>query len=258
VQVRSRANTEAQGSTGRRGERRGEERGEAAGGRMQSLEDFDGDFMRLLPEGSETNESVRTHRRDNSNSRSEQMSEGLEVANEGRVEQALKERKTPREGRRELKRDPSFRAVKYPKSAEERAVLSDALKMNFLFNSLTPSILFDCVGSFQRLDADPGKLIIEQGDTDTAEQAFFIIEEGIVDVVVGGIKVSEMMAGNSFGEMSLVYGKPRSATIRASACCKLWALDRLTFEQSLAAAVNYDLNQTEHILRKVPLLQVSI
>jgi hypothetical protein len=216
--------------------------------------------MALLPErgAEEAAPAPAAYRRENSNSnsRSEQMSEGLEVANEGRVELALKERRTPRGGARTLTRDPSFKCAQYPKSEEERALISQALRSNFLFDSLTPFILADCVGSFQRLDADPGDLIIQQHDTETAEKAFFIIEEGVVDVIVNGVNVSEMMAGNSFGEMSLVYGRPRSATVLASACCKLWTLDRETFEQSLATAVNNDLDQTEHILRKVPLLKV--
>jgi cGMP-dependent protein kinase len=183
------------------------------------------------------------------------LEKGLEVANESRIELALQNRPSGRLVRGPAK-DPSFRAKKFPKSIEERAIISSALQSNFLFNSLTPGILADCVDSFQRQDAAANTMVIQQGDTDVTKQAFFIIEDGTCEVVVDGVKVTEMMSGNSFGEMSLLYKKPRSATIRTAGVCKLWHLDRPTFEQSLAAAVNSDLNQTETILRKVPLLKV--
>lgn len=45
--------------------------------------------------------------------------------------------------------------------------------------------------------------------------AFFLIVEGEADVTIRGKRVGRLKAGESFGEMSLLDGKPRSATVKA-------------------------------------------
>lgn len=67
-----------------------------------------------------------------------------------------------------------------------------------------------------RVHFPSGKLIIKQGDT--AGRAYYI-EEGSVEVFAedGGhqLKVSEIEAGNIFGEMALINKEARTATVRA-------------------------------------------
>ena len=36
--------------------------------------------------------------------------------------------------------------------------------------------------------------------------------------------------GSAFGELALMYGSPRAATIRAKEVCKLWSIDRRDFK----------------------------
>jgi len=35
--------------------------------------------------------------------------------------------------------------------------------------------------------------------------------------------------GEGFGELALLYGSPRSASIKCVGICKFWAIDRKTF-----------------------------
>lgn len=59
---------------------------------------------------------------------------------------------------------------------------------------------------------DVGQVIIKQGDDG---DAFFVIREGIACVAVGGKPVARLKEGDYFGEASLLYDEPRSATITA-------------------------------------------
>lgn len=45
------------------------------------------------------------------------------------------------------------------------------------------------------------------------------------------MKVLDYEPGGSFGELALLHGEPRLATVRASQDCVLWRLDRDTFRK---------------------------
>ena len=58
----------------------------------------------------------------------------------------------------------------------------------------------------------PGREVTSEGG---GAAGFFLILEGDVHVDVGGIHRRDLGPGEHFGEISLVDGKPRSATVRA-------------------------------------------
>lgn len=57
-----------------------------------------------------------------------------------------------------------------------------------------------------------GEIIIRQGDTATA---FYIVERGIVSVSKDGKVAAQLAAGQYFGEIGLLHGVPRTATVTA-------------------------------------------
>ncbi len=71
------------------------------------------------------------------------------------------------------------------------------------------------VGPYLRLFSyDPGEAVISEGDW--GGNTFYILVEGILDVFVkGGKKVAELKPGTQFGEMSVLAGVPRNATVKA-------------------------------------------
>jgi len=44
--------------------------------------------------------------------------------------------------------------------------------------------------------------------------------------LVNGEKVLTIKKGGSFGELALIYGTPRAATVKALSDVKLWGIDR--------------------------------
>ena len=60
----------------------------------------------------------------------------------------------------------------------------------------------------------PGRHLTDQG---TEGAGFHLILEGSADVEVNGVRRTTLGEGDSFGEISLIDGEPRSATVIAGA-----------------------------------------
>jgi len=69
-----------------------------------------------------------------------------------------------------------------------------------------------------------GETIVKQGD---GSAEMFVVESGDVEVVAGdaGGVVARLGAGKFFGEMALMTGEKRTATVRAAGPCRLLVID---------------------------------
>jgi CRP-like cAMP-binding protein len=79
-----------------------------------------------------------------------------------------------------------------------------------------------------------GEKVIVQGE---CGQSMFIVLAGEAEVLVraGGAetRVATLRTGDAFGEMSLLTGEPRSATVLARTDCELWEIDKTTLGEIL-------------------------
>jgi len=69
-----------------------------------------------------------------------------------------------------------------------------------------------------------------------------------------GKKVAECKEGSSFGELALMYGHPRAATVVTIEPSTLWCLDRITFRTIILKAAHRKRTMYEQFLSSVPLL----
>ena len=97
-----------------------------------------------------------------------------------------------------------------------------------------PSLAHVLEGGFERPLHDTlrqiayakGTEIIRQGE---AGDAFYLVVDGAVEVIRDGVHVDDMGAGASFGEVALISGEPRNATVRATQDCRAYRLDSAAF-----------------------------
>ncbi|HYR59672.1 MAG TPA: mechanosensitive ion channel family protein [Chthoniobacteraceae bacterium] len=79
-----------------------------------------------------------------------------------------------------------------------------------------------------------GEKVIEQGGTG---QSMFVLLHGEADVLVGAngsqTHVATLRTGDYCGEMSLLTGEPRSATVIARTDCEMWEIDKNTMGELL-------------------------
>merc|ERR1712002_345718 len=84
---------------------------------------------------------------------------------------------------------------------------------------------------------------------------FYVIDSGEVDIYVDGQLVSSIGEGGSFGELALIYGTPRAATVKASTDVKLWGIDRDSYRRILMGSTIRKRKMYEEFLSKVSILE---
>lgn len=86
---------------------------------------------------------------------------------------------------------------------------------------------------------------------DTGGIAFFLLAEGTVAVTVGGVERGTLNPGDSFGEIGLLTGAKRSATIVAATDVQCWTLSQWLFKPLLAEHPDIALRLLEKLAHRV-------
>jgi small-conductance mechanosensitive channel/CRP-like cAMP-binding protein len=125
-------------------------------------------------------------------------------------------------------------AVQSRETPAER--LERALRTVDLFRPLSDDELRKVMGRSRPLHYAAGERVIEEG---SPGDSFFIIDQGqvLVSKRTGGAdrEIARLMEGQFFGEMALLTGERRSATIAAATDVDLFMIDKAAFQEILAA-----------------------
>jgi cAMP-dependent protein kinase regulator len=149
----------------------------------------------------------------------------------------------------------------YPKSDEDKAHLKEIIdrsdKLQVLFGHLTETAIFEVIDAMFKKSSKNGETIIKQGDEG---DNFYIVDTGSFDVFVARtdmdpLKVLDYGNDACFGELALMYGAPRAATVVATSDSEVWALEAETFKMMLITAENTKKKEYEGFLEKVEILR---
>jgi CRP/FNR family cyclic AMP-dependent transcriptional regulator len=111
-----------------------------------------------------------------------------------------------------------------PMSRVQEAVV--ALSQIELFQGLAPSHLAKIATMSQWHEFADGDTVVKEGDTDGQ---IYVLLSGTARMWVGGRPFGAFGAGDYFGEMSLLDGQPRSATVVATAPVHAVSIARFNF-----------------------------
>jgi len=146
----------------------------------------------------------------------------------------------------------------HKKSKAEVERIQKALKGNFLFTHLPEALakqIYDCMRKTTFVE---GEVVIQQGDKG---ESFYVLDDGELKVTIemDGLNVEILRykpnptgANPCFGELALMYSKPRAATVTAITDGTVWELDRRSFREILKKSSTKNLMRT---LRSVDVLK---
>jgi CRP-like cAMP-binding protein len=97
-----------------------------------------------------------------------------------------------------------------------------------LFANLSEAELRQVDASTCELDIAPGTVFVKQGQVG---REAFVVTAGVADVSVDGVSIAQLGPGEPIGEMALLDGTPRSATVTALTPLRVLVMDRGQFAE---------------------------
>lgn len=171
----------------------------------------------------------------------------------------------------------------FPKTPEQERRILKAVSKSLLFRELQSQQLTAVVNAMREVNAQQDEVVIRQGDVG---EWFYVVEGGMLHCFIReeplppdwfkdrpsattttetfvqpgyhaefGRKVAECGVGSTFGELALMYGHPRAASVVAMQPSTLWALDRITFRTIILKGAHRRRTMYEQFLASVPLLK---
>jgi len=145
------------------------------------------------------------------------------------------------------------------KTDQEIERISKAVKANFLFAHLNDQQRRKIFDVMKRVPVKKDEVVIRQGDQG---DWFYVVDSGEYSVTItppdGGapIEILKYTTGGGtnpcFGELALMYSKPRAATVTSTTDGMLWAMDRRSFRSILMKSST---SNTIKTLRSVEVLK---
>jgi CRP/FNR family transcriptional regulator, cyclic AMP receptor protein len=125
----------------------------------------------------------------------------------------------------------------------------DLIKRAPLFAKLPKKHLAEIAQIADELDLPPGKELTTEG---APGREFFVLIDGEADVRRKGRKVNTMKAGDFFGEIALITGAPRTATVTATEPVRTLVLTQRDFRTLLRREPEIQAKVLEALAERLP------
>ncbi|PAA74802.1 hypothetical protein BOX15_Mlig003256g1 [Macrostomum lignano] len=137
-----------------------------------------------------------------------------------------------------------------PKDAGTRDLIRRAILENAFMKNLENAQISEIIDYMYPMTHKTNALIIKLGEIGSL---VYVMEEGSAEVTnTKGDKINEIGSGTVFGELAILYNCKRTATVKALSNCKLWAIDRQTFQSIMMKTGLLKHKEYMEFLKSVP------
>ncbi len=83
---------------------------------------------------------------------------------------------------------------------------------------------------------------------------FYIVKLGELALLINNVPKKTLKVGDSFGELALLQGSVRSATIKATTAVKVWCMERKNFRKIMDHIINLNHLENKKYIASIPIL----
>ncbi|TVQ05844.1 MAG: protein kinase [Leptolyngbya sp. DLM2.Bin27] len=129
-----------------------------------------------------------------------------------------------------IRHPSSSRRFLYHHRQDEASEVLDRIGHIEVLHSLSPAEMQAIIPLLKPLRVESGTVLCQEG---APGDSMFLIVEGDAEIFKGAQRLAALGAGEIFGEMALLTGEERSATVRATTAMELYELDKVDFDAML-------------------------
>ena len=133
------------------------------------------------------------------------------------------------------------------KALNDKDLILKCFKKKNYLSTLNEKSLLEIVKEMSSCEIKQNEIIFKQGDIGNH---FFFVKTGIIHLIVNNEVVKEVKAGESFGELALLYKTTRSCSAVADTDCFLYFLERKTFNKIMDFLLKKNSDKIEQFVEK--------
>lgn len=140
---------------------------------------------------------------------------------------------------------------KHNNSSNDQELINDCLMKHFFMKKLDKDARGEIVKQMSLREVKEETYVCKQG---TMGFFFFIIKEGKFQVEINGHVLKTLNAGESFGELALIHGANRSASIKALSKCLVYVMERKHFRKITDHIRMINFEENKKFIQSIPIL----
>mmetsp|Transcript_15859 Transcript_15859/g.51973 ORF Transcript_15859/g.51973 Transcript_15859/m.51973 type:complete len:718 (-) Transcript_15859:2059-4212(-) len=141
-------------------------------------------------------------------------------------------------------------------AAEDLTVVVEGLKRVLVWTNMNDEVMQTVASYMYERKVPKDATVIEEGAE--GDDEMFIVRSGhfkvMQDLHGAQVSVNEKKVGDVFGELALMYGAARSATVVATTDSSLWVLERAVFRRYVREVAQAQTSERDVFLNSVPIL----
>jgi CRP-like cAMP-binding protein len=124
---------------------------------------------------------------------------------------------------------------------EDKDLINSCLMKHFFMRSLDKDARTEIIKEMTLCEVEEDTVVFKQG---SMGNFFYIVKEGDLDLYLNEVFTKTIVTGESFGELALLHGAPRSGTVKTKTKTLLWCLERRNFRKIMdhINLINYEEN----------------
>lgn len=140
---------------------------------------------------------------------------------------------------------------KHNRQYEDKDLIENCLLKHFFMCCLEKQARLEIIKEMSLAYVPANTTIFEQG---TPGNYFYILKEGKANLIINDQIKKALRVGESFGELALLHGAPRSGTVKAETECYLWVLERKSFKKIVEHITKINFEENKTFIQSIPTL----